>query len=292
MVLLAVVAAAGAWYLYPAWYWAGSLQEKMDFAHFSYEMEVEMDKEGMKEEQKKLFEVLAFLTGRDEEALYHLTVKGSVWQDRIRVWIYPMGAANPLVELYMSGENDMINEAVFYNVVRENLTEKYPLLGHLMPRQENDMYMTLEQVEQMFDVDLSGMREFTLPTIREFSRGQYFALLAFMSREETEGGRRFGLEREGADLWFDMQRSQEETHVRVEFSVRDQETLSEAADLLSKMGIQLPGAAGRFQMLKTLNASLWMGEGEEIAVPSKFVSQDIVELISLIREWILKLSSR
>lgn len=280
-------------YLYPAWRCGGRLQEKMDFARFSYEMEVELNREALKEEQKKLFEVLGFLTGRGEEALYRLTIRGSVWEDRIHVRIYPMGAGEPLVELYMSHGDNMINEAVFYNAVRENLTEQYPLLEHLMPRQEKDVYMTLEQVEEMFGLDLSGMGEFTLPAVREFSRWQYFALLAFMPREELEGGWRFALEREEADLWIDVQESDQETGVRVEFALRDPEAaLSQAAETLTRMGIELPGAAGDFQMLRTLKAVLNMGEGQEISLPTELISQDTVELIGRIREWIQKLSFR
>ncbi len=162
--LVAVIVGAGL-YLYPAWRAAKALQDKIGLCYGSFALEVQLDREKLPEEQEKLFAMLARLTGIQEEAMYRLSMRGNVQEDKIHLMIYPYDATEPLAEFYLSEDINVINETMLYNAIRGKLTERVGLLDYLMPRQEETLYMTLEQVEQLFGLDLSAFKGFDLSVL-------------------------------------------------------------------------------------------------------------------------------
>ncbi len=122
-------------------------------------------------------------------------------EDRVHLTIYPEGRTEPLFELYLSDDIDVINETMVYNAIRSHLTAKFGLLAHLMPAQEETLYLTLEQVEQLFGTDLSGLADFRLGAWdRRVNAKECFLLLAVMSREKQKDGYRFTLDIGQADI--------------------------------------------------------------------------------------------
>lgn len=256
----------------------------MDLAHLSYELEVELDREALGSEQEKLLKTLAGLTGMQTEALYRFRIQGSVWEEKVHALIYPDGAAEPFVELYLGESGDVINEAMLYNIIRRNLLGQNALLNLLVPVQGESVYMTLEQVEQMFGVDLSGVRNFSLPTMEEkLSAWQCFIALAVMSREKQEDGERFALEREQVQIRLGVSAAEKEPPVSLEFCIEEPARVAaENADFLTGLGITVPD--GQLGMLRSLSLRAVPGEGTEFVMPTEYVSQDIIDLIARIRE--------
>ena len=206
LLLLAIAVYLGIRF-YPVWKAAECLAENMDFAHYSYELEVELDQEVMQRDQGRLLEILTGVTGFEPEAMCRLTVRGSVWEDTVHAMIYPEGmeevysTESPLIELYLGSDTDVVNETYIYNAIRNHLAEKVRLLGLVMPEQNEMLYMTLEQVEQMFGLDLRGVRGFSLQTADDgIGVGRYFIMLAVMDREKAAEGSRFTLETERMEL--------------------------------------------------------------------------------------------
>ena len=80
IVLLLLIAAAVCLGIrfYPVWRAARYLHENMDLAHYAYELEVELDSGALRREYGSLFTVLTGMTGFEEDALCHLTVRGNV----------------------------------------------------------------------------------------------------------------------------------------------------------------------------------------------------------------------
>lgn len=349
--------------LYPVWKAAAYLSENMDFAHYTYELEVELDQEKMQREQGRLFEILTEVTGFETEAMCRLTVRGSVWEDTIHAMIYPEGmeevhsTESPLIELYLGSDMDVVNETYIYNAVRNQLAEKVRLLGLVMPEQNEMLYMTLEQVEQIFGLDLKGVRNFSLQTDGDdIGAGQYFIMLALMSREKTGEGSRFTLETEqvelevtvpegdGADTvsapvlrlrmkdggvtkaaqFTENSRAAEtmqftENGVAAEATQLAEDSRStkgtqyaeengameggysgkishfikeltgldgKMEQIFSQMGFPVSGE--QLSMVKNLSVTIVPG-GNEIIMPTNFVNQAVVELISRIRELVMML---
>lgn len=297
---LLLAAALGACiYFQPIWKDAGVLQRHMAAGQFTFELEVELDRAALESGQKKLLENLAKLTGYEEDALFRLRIEGCVREDKIRALIYPEGEEEPLIELYLSEKMDAVNETLPYNTIRRNLVEKYALLDHIMPAEREAVYMTLEQVEQIFDLDLSRIREFRLPDLDAGrSVAGYFPLLALASKEKTEQGCRYGIEAGQVRMEVevgsfvsggngDVQPDGRENPgaVRIEFSMEHPgEQAEQTAELLSRLGMELP--VRELQMLKNISVVMEPGKGEAPTAPIRFIGQDKVDLIVKIRDLI------
>ncbi len=330
---------------YPVWKAAAYLSENMDFAHYSFELEVELNQEEMQGKQGRVLEVLAGVTGFEPEAMCRLTVRGSVWEDTIHVLIYPEGmeevhsTESPLIELYLGSDTNVVNETYIYNAVRNHLAEKFRLLGLVMPEQNEMLYITLEQVEAMFGLDLTEVRNFSLPSICDnISAGRYFILLAFMDREKAAEGSRYTLETEQAELEVtvpgsdstdtaaapvlrlhmeDVQSMEEVQTMEASYSIEGGRSTKETQSVEEKDSMQgvhsrkildsikemtgmdgrveqifsqmgFPVSGGQLSVVKNLSVTIVPG-GNEIIMPEDFVNQTVVELISRIRELVIKL---
>lgn len=356
LLLLAIAVYLGIRF-YPVWKAAKYLSDNMDFAHYSYELEVELDQEEMQREQGRLLEILTGVTGFEPEAMCRLTVRGSVWEDTIHALIYPSGADSPLIELYLGSDTDVVNETYIYNAVRNHLAEKVRLLGLVMPEQKEALYMTLEQVEEMFGLDLRGVRGFSLQTADNgIGVGQYFAMLAVMDREKSAEGSRFTLETERVELeaivpesdgtdgtsapvlrlhmdqthsmegakftedsgtteetqfaenggtvegmqFTEDSRSTKETQSaegkdsmeggfsgKILHFVKELTGLDGKVDqIFSQMGFPVSGE--QLSVVKNLSVTIVPG-GNEIIMPTNYIDQNVVELISRIRELVMRL---
>lgn len=284
MVLLAVIAGAGI-HFYPVWKTAKMLGERQEPADFSYELAVELNKEELESGQVRVLEILAELTGVQQEAMYRFDIRGSVQADKIHALIYPQGAAEPLIELYLSDDGDVINEAMLYNAVRSHLLKDNGLLSLLVPIQEKNVFMSLEQVEQLFGIDLDRVKRFRLSSGNQMTETQYFMMLAAMSHEKTEDGESFELAAEGIRIRYELSNEDSYHLAAVQYDIQDlAKVLGKEAELLSNMGINLSNEWLR--ALKSISIRTVTGEGQELVMPTEFVNQDIIDLISKIRELI------
>ena len=279
LILLAAVVTGVGIYCYPKWKAAGRLQEGMTSACFSFELEVALDRQAMEAGQVEVLEKLARLTGFEEEAMFRFTVRGSVREDKIHGMFYPMGSEDPLIELYLSSDRDVINETLPYNTIRTNLVSRYGLLDYVMPAEKEAVYMTLKQAEQIFGLDLSGLRDFALPVPEELSRTKCFLLLWAMSKEAGEEGGAYRISAEGASLQLELP---EEGSVTVRFRAQElQRIVSAWRELFARLKIELPQELG---LLEGISGKLVLGEGEEIKLPDKLMDQKAADRLEGIRD--------
>lgn len=290
LLLLIAIAAYLSFRFYPVWKAAEYVQKNLDLAHFSYELEVELGREKMQEDQIKGFQILTEVTGLEEEDLYHLTLTGKVWEDTIHVLVYPGGAESPFLELYLGNDTSVINETMLYNSIRNHLAEKIGLLGLVMPEQRETLYMTLEQTEQIFGLDLEGVRNFHLGTVeKKPAVSRYFVLLAAMGREKGTGRSRYTLETEQLELQFEVPEEGSASPLAFRLYAQEPAELTgKYAMIFSQMGFPVNGE--QLSVVKNLSVTMVPG-GEEISMPTNFVNQNVVELISGIREWVMKLGN-
>lgn len=285
LLLLAAAAAGVCIYFYPKWKAAGVLQENLASGHFIYELEIRLDRDAMDAKQEKTLENLSKLTGFGKEALFQFTIRGSVWEDKIYALFYPKDMERPLIELYLSSDINVINETLPFNTIRENLVEQHKLLDHIMPAQLEAVYMTLEQAEQIFDLDLSGVREFKLlRSDKELSRVKCFLLLAAMRRGSSEEGSFYELSTEGAGLKVELC----DAVPVLRFDVQEPGTaLQQVEEYFSRLNLETPG--WQAAMLESISGTVMPGQGEEIVLPDKLMDQKKADLLVEIRDLIRKI---
>ncbi len=284
LIILLAAGSAALFYAYPRWKAARLMQEKIDFACFSYELEAELDLEELPREQADIIETLAELTGIRTEALCSPVLRGSVWEDRIHILLYLQGDGAPAAEFYLGDDTGVINESLSYNVIRDNLVSQYGFLEKLMPKQEGDLYMTLEQIERLFGLDLSDVRGIGNP-LREsrMTVGKYFALLLFMARQENS------FERLEEHVELRVNADEEDMMLQAEVH-NPRELLEEKRRLLSGLGLYLP--ASGVQAVKEISLTIRPNEGGEFGIPTELVNQDLVDILSEIRDWVKRIWGR
>ncbi len=277
--LLALAAGAGI-YFYPVWRWAKILTAHVDSARFTYELEIALDKEALEPEQEKLVEVLAKVTGYEVQALCHFTVGGSVWEDTIHMLFYPENSLEPIFELYIKDDTCVVNEAMFLNVIRNNLVGESGILNHLIPSQKENVYMTMEQIEQLLDMDLSSVCNIGHPFAdKKFSAGQYFAAMALMSRTRQGDGELFEAVGEQGMVRLEGKGNDSLASMKIVFSIQDPGVVPpEIEALLSRIGTRLP--VEKLRVLKAISGSIMLGEGSELSMPTNYIDQDIIDLLS------------
>lgn len=265
---------------YPAWKAADVLQDRMDLAHFTYELEVELDKEALSAEYVEIFSSLAEVAGVEEEVLYHLTAKGTVWEDITYVQLYFEGQSEALVEMYLSDEVDVVNESRIYKAFREQLVGRSALLAMLIPEGEDNVYMTLAQANQLFGIDLSGVANFSIPFAdMTFEQKEYFLALAALSRQKHDNSDLFALDMERIQLGIDVPKVDSPSLVEVHLAVQEPaEALAEAADLVAKLGIEIP--VENFKVIKSFALDAVPEEAEEPTLPTNFISQETIDILS------------
>lgn len=272
-------------FCYPHWKAAKLLKEHFNPERVGYTLEVHLLEEQMTDDQKQFVDVLSMLTGIDTENFYKLHLEGTTWDGIVEVQVFPDGQENPLFELYMSDESDVMNGAMFYQTVRANLSGGNALIERLLPKWEDHTYVTLEQAEQIFGIDLSAVRNFSLPQIKEPSTTSWFTALLAMKRENGDNEVTYAAEKAGAAVKLVLP---EEKNVTVKFDVPDlQETLT-AINEKAALSIDTE----QFVLVGQLSGTVSVAGQEELSVPEDCISQDTVEILEGVRVLIQELLAK
>ena len=267
---------------YPAWKAAKVMEDRTDLAHFTYELELELNKEELPKQYAEIFSSIAEIAKVDEDELYHLTAKGTVWEDITYVQIYFEGQNESLVEMYLSDEMDVINESKIYKAVRDNLVGRSELLAMLVPEGEDNVYMTLEQADQLFGIDLSGIANFSVPfTDMEFERKEYFLALAALSREKHANSELFALDMERIQLGIDVPKTDAASLVELHAAMQEPSVaLTEVAELVAKVGVDVEIPTEELKVIKSLNLDAVPEDAQKPTMPTKFISQETINVLS------------
>lgn len=272
-------------FCYPHWKAARLLKEHFNPERVGYTLEVQLLEEQMTDDQKQFVNVLSMLTGIDTENFYKLHLEGTTWDGIVEVQVFPDGQENPLFELYLSDESEVMNGAMFYQTVRANLSGGNALIERLLPKWEDHTYVTLEQAEQIFGIDLSAVRNFSLPQIKEPSTSSWFMALLAMKRENDDNEVTYAAEKAGAAVKLVLP---EEGNVTVEFDVPNlQETLT-AINEKASLSIDME----QFVLVGQLSGTVSAAGQEELSVPEDCISQDTVEILEGVRVLIQELLAK
>lgn len=272
-------------FCYPHWKAAKLLKEHFNPERVGYTLEVQLLEEQMTDDQKEFVDVLSMLTGIDTENFYKLHLEGTTWDGIVEVQVFPDGQENPLFELYLSDESEVMNGAMFYQTVRANLSGGNALIERLLPKWEDHTYVTLEQAEQIFGIDLSAVRNFSLPQIKEPSTSSWFMALLAMKRENGDNEVTYAAEKAGAAVKLVLP---EEENVTVEFDVPNlQETLT-AINEKASLSIDTE----QFVLVGQLSGTVSAAGQEELSVPEDCISQDTVEILEGVRVLIQELLAK
>lgn len=276
--------------LYPVYQGAKQLEQEMTFDNLTFDVTLSFAEERLKESQKNLINGLSLLTGIPAENLETVRLQGGIFEDKIYVQVTPKDSESALTEFYFSENEDYINGAMLYGRVKDHLTDQYGLLALLLPEWTGGEFLTFTQAEDMFGIDLSGVRQIHPTEFTSlFTFKKSFAMLTAMEQSKTtEGNQKFTLlkEQDGTVQSLEITfMPNEKPSIRLQSRSDDlQKTMQVIDQLLSKWKSDrsLSWKKG-VQNVHSVQAELTVGDAQEIILPDSVIAQDTVNKINTVR---------
>lgn len=277
LLLLAVIVMAVI-YCYPKWKTAKDFENYLDFSGFSYEMEIELDRDAMGREQTEMMGLLARLMDIDADAMYRLHISGAVYRNIIYAEIYADGMETPIIRVYLSDGEDMADIGFLYSCFRSKIVGDSQFLDVLIPSVEGSAYLSVQQLEQLLHMDFGSIRKFNTQLDRyQLSAPEYFIILAALPYvRQTEESELILSEYIGSAEASDGQKT-----VTAHVSVKKPSLIVEQnADFLSKLGVFFDSA--KIKSVKSLSIDVTSDEVKELVIPKSGVSQETIDVLSTI----------
>lgn len=166
-----------------------------------YEVDITLNPESLSKEQEQYLSAIAWILETDEESCMNWNVRGFISEARGYAQIFCDGLEGAVTDAYFGEDYAVVNVRMLYETIQENFDSAHPILGKLLPDWQYSDYISLEQIEKIFDTDIKEMYKLDLP---ERSMGQdtwkILMLLHGMERQKSEdGGQQFRL------VWNDYQ---------------------------------------------------------------------------------------
>ena len=130
-----------------------------DTLQFHYQSSFDLKEEDLSEEQRNFINVLSYLLEVEKESCLLWNAEGMVYDDTGYVKLYCKAFENPITELYLTKEEQIINVGMFYRTIQSSIAENYMLLSKFLPDWNGAEFISLEQIEEIFDVDLKDFLE-------------------------------------------------------------------------------------------------------------------------------------
>lgn len=287
VVLLIILAIAAVVFckIFPVWKDAGIISSELDFQHTAFELKLDLNQEAFSENGSQLLEAYAKLMDLEEDSLHKLTLKGETDGAIIHTFVYPDGVEEPVLEFYLSDEIDVINGAMIYNSFHDNLVKKSPLVGYLLPVWEENEYVTLEQLEQLFDLEFKEAKEFDAGAFPDTIPEKYlFGIMMALSKEKENGNRLYTYRGEDIDLSLVI--GEDKSLVNLELSVEHpQQAMDDLRAKSEKYNIDLNMQAD-FENFEKVEIKLNPAGSCNLEVPTDQINQTMVDVIAGLRSLI------
>lgn len=199
---------------------------------------------------------MAWLLGVEESDMLTFKAEGRYYDDNIYALIYCGNLPEPVTDIYLADGETYLNIRMLYDTIHEKISETHPLLSKLIPAWGYNDYITLGQVEQIFNADIRGMFYLEYPRINgQKNYVEYFAMLLGMEHSRGENGELvFGLPLDEYDISFKISEESDITCVAAE-------------------GISENGG----QPVESFNAEVLFNGPEKVSAPDSIMEQDAVD---------------
>ena len=292
VIILALVVGAVAYFV-PRWKSSEVLFNNADMVHFTFDAEIDLKQENLDGQVKETIDNIAFLLGRTEKDLCELNIKGNVYENKIFAEIYPEDATEPVISFYLSEDQRIINASPFIKAYRDKIAEVVsatPLLKNMLPEVPDELYLTTEQVEGLFGVDLSVLDHFGYNmSPLTLSRFECFAELLFLEREETKAVSTYKWESEHIDAEIDIPHTESPVIVEKLSIENPVDTIHAIEDKLKAFKIQIPEEG--LDVIDEISIEVYTGQGIEIIFP-ELSDMAVLDAILKVKDFITGLSSK
>ena len=269
-VLLIGIIAAGVW-AFPLFKAANILNKAPALNKFDFELSIELNDERLSLEQQKFVNVLSWLLGKETGELMAVRAVGSFYEQSAYADIYLGETKQAVSRVYICDNEVYINVKMLYEAIHNNISGSYPLLEAFIPDWGYEEYITLEQIEEIFCVELKGLFNTDYPFFEEkASFWQYLMLLLKMDRNKGENG----------ELRFELKNS--------EYSCLFEITEDNNFPIVNMEGI----SNVKGQPIETIEAEIVFDNTDKITQPESIMNQPAVDGFAKLWSVISKLGNK
>lgn len=188
IILIIVIVIASIWMI-PLLRAAHILSKADDFTRFNFNIEIKIDENSLSDEQLRFADTISWLLGVDLESILNLRAEGSLYESSACAVIYSNGLDMPVTKIYICDDEALINVKMLYEVIENRLIENYPLLKVLLPDWKYGEYITSEQLEGVFGVDLKNLFAIKAnENMKEASLFEYMVMLSGLDSKRNNDG--------------------------------------------------------------------------------------------------------
>ena len=244
-----------------------------------YDVHVTLNRNQFSERQEQFLQAVSWILETDESACLSWKVCGMISDGRGYAQIFCAGLDGPVTDVRFEKNDIWVNVKMIYEALQNNFTSAHPLLGHLLPDWKYSDYMSLEQMEEIFQIDIKGM---FMPDMPKGASGQntwgYIVMFSQMERKKMEdGGQQF---------------SREWTGYQTAVEIAKPGGAVEASDAQSdktahKPSIFIQGEdQGGGRIIASYRAEISAGLAREMAAPASVMTQDEIEQFMKLWEFV------
>ncbi len=189
-VILCVVLFVAVIRVFPLLQAARTLHRVLDAECVDYEMDITLNPDRLSGEQRKFLGAVSWLLETEESACMSWNIRGYRSGGQGYAQISCKGLEGNVTDVYFREGETIVNVKMLYETLQKNFSGAHPVLGVLLPEWQFSDYISLEQIEEIFQVDIRSMFQLSMP--KELSGGnvwQYLMILHGIERKKSVGGR-------------------------------------------------------------------------------------------------------
>lgn len=249
---------------------AQTVRRVLSAESIEYNIQVTLNQKQFSDKQEQFLQAVSWILETRESDCLSWKANGAISDGQGYAQIFCEGLDGPVTDVYFDKDNTWINVKTLYEALQNNFTGAHPLLGGFLPDWKYSDYISLEQLEEIFQIDIKGMY---MPDMPKGASGkstwEYIVMLSQMEQKKTEDGRQqFIMD------WNDYQIAAE---------ISKPGTVMESSETQPdktayKPDIFIQGQdRGDGQIINSYEAEISAGAAREMAAPDSVMTQDEIE---------------
>lgn len=188
-IVAAVIVLLGIW-MFPLLRVAATLHSALHAESYDFQVAVTLNKEILSEQQRQFLALMPWVLGIEEDDCLEWSVTGNISEGSGYAKLYGGGLQEPITDVYFRDDQIMVNIKMLYQSLQKNILEEHPMLGSLLPGWEYGDYISLDQIEEIFAVDIEEIfRDHSSFELSGQSFWEVWNMLRGMERKEDKDGR-------------------------------------------------------------------------------------------------------
>lgn len=194
---------------------ARALQRIAEAECVNYKLNITFNQERISDKQEQFLRFLSRIFEVEESSCMSWSVKGYLSGGKGYAEVSCAGLQGPVMDVYFGEDYAVVNVRMLYEALQDNFSGAHPFLGALLPEWKYSEYISLEQVEEIFDVDIRDMYQPYIP--EKVSGGSIWKGLLMLGRMErkkgADGRLRFEMEENGCQTGIEIGKAKETAEI-------------------------------------------------------------------------------